>query len=261
MSFGFVDNNSNKGNKLDNQDMAISISHIKNNKIKLLAVADGVGGSTDGSFASKYVIDRIEEWFKNLDISNFYNPLHLSLKLNEFIYKLNFDLSFAYSKYNFGVGTTGTTLTMAVVLMNETVIANIGDSRAYISKDCNLSQVTEDDSLVWKLYKVGKLTKEELKTRTDNNYITNFLGMSNFDFQGVDIKIIDNDCYDTMLLFTDGVTDLVSDEKIQFINNNTEKEKIVNKILDEAVNKQQYGPGGEKLIIGKDNASAVIYKK
>ena len=46
-----------------NEDKAITLTHPKNKNIKLLAVADGMGGKEDGELASNYIINSLERWF------------------------------------------------------------------------------------------------------------------------------------------------------------------------------------------------------
>ena len=79
-----------------------------------------------------------------------------------------------------------------------------------------------------------------------------------------DIKIIDNSEYDSLLLFSDGVTDLLSDNTIQIVNNNTPKEEIADMLVKKAVFEQQYYIDKDKSVAlptGKDNATAVVYVK
>ena len=82
-------------------------------------------------------------------------------------------------------------------------------------------------------------------------------------------KLFDNDSYDKLLLFTDGVTDCLSDDRIKLIANTSKKEEILEKIIDEAVNVEQAIPKDLSIPYnfrtqptpGKDNATGAILIK
>ena len=156
-----------------------------------------------------------------------------------------------------------TTLTCAIINDTHTVIANIGDSRAYTVKNNRIEQITKDDSVVWYYYEQGELTKEELRFHRENSLITKCIG-PDYNIQP-EITVIENDSYDGILLFTDGVTDCLSDSKIQKLVH-SDKETLAQTIIQEAV----YGkpvkriPKGKNFYLpknGKDNATVALYFK
>ena len=140
-----------------NEDAGIVLVHPKNNAIKLLAIADGMGGKDLGDVASSYVISEIGKWFKSSSPSLISDTSKLSTRLKEHIKNLNSNL---ISKY--GYNKLGTTLTLVIINEKETLILNIGDSRCYIWKD-ELKQITEDDSQVWLYYRAGEVNTEDLR--------------------------------------------------------------------------------------------------
>ena len=70
----------------------------------------------------------------------------------------------------------GTTVVIAVATKEIVLLANIGDSRAYIASDTALTQVTEDHSLVTELVKSGQISAEEADDHPQRNVLTRALG-------------------------------------------------------------------------------------
>ena len=120
----------------------------------------------------------------------------------------------------------GTTVVMAVVLEDTTLICNCGDSRAYsYSKEYGLKQLTTDQTYVQYLYSLGKIKKEEIKTHPKRHILMNAMGINpTIDY---DIISIPND-YDSLLLASDGFTNMVSKKEIEQLIalEGTVKEKV-----------------------------------
>ena len=248
-----------------NEDAITFICHPKNKKIKLLAVADGMGGKEFGDIASSYTIERISNWFIKKDIKTINNNDKLSSLVNRLVKTINTEL---IKKY--GTDILGTTLTMAIVNKKNTLVFNIGDSRCYIYKKKKLIQITEDDSDVWLYYKVLGVKKDHLRYVASSNVINACIGI-NKRLCNLKTIIVDND-YDGLLLFSDGVTDIVTDKKILNIIKHSKKNEILDKIIDNSIyiNQNLYVPFflkfkvKERLVApieGRDNASGVIYMK
>ncbi len=243
----------------NNEDCVITITHPENDNLKLLAVADGVGGRESGEVASNFAIQTLEKWFKNQSQDKINNTSRLSKYLTQIIRFIN---NYLYIVKSNRTGCA-TTLTCAVINETDTVVANIGDSRAYTVKGKEMEQVTKDDSLVWIYYEQGALKKEEMRFHKKSTLITKCIGP---DYNTKpDITVLENGSYDGILLFTDGVTDCLSDSKIKQLVH-TKKENLAHTIIQEAV----YGkpakriPKGKEFYCpqnGKDNASVALYFK
>ena len=244
-----------------NEDSVTAISHPKDNSIKLLAVADGIVGYGNGKEASSYTIAELENWFNKLSYEEITNSFSLQFGLYKTIEKINKNLWDRQEEI-------GTTLTCAVVTHDKTIVINIGNSRCYIMKDTNLKQITDDDTKLYKSYKEGRLTKDDLRVHPFRNIIEEGLGLSHKLWKAKP-RVFDNDKYDKLLLFTNGVTDCLSDDKIKLIANTSKKEEILEKIIDEAVNVEQEEPKNITLpedfrvypTPGKDNATGAILIK
>ena len=244
-----------------NEDSVTAISHPKDNSVKLLAVADGMSGYGNGKEASSYTIEELEKWFNKLSYEEITNSFSLQFGLYKTIEKINKNLWDRQEEI-------GTTLTCAVVTHDKTIVISIGNSRCYIMKDTNLKQITDDDTKLYKSYKEGRLTKDDLRVHPFRNIIEEGLGLSHKVWKAKP-RVFDNNKYDKLLLFTNGVTDCLSDEKIKLIANTSKKEKILEKIIDEAVNVEQEEPKNITLpedfrvypTPGKDNATGAILIK
>lgn len=248
-----------------NEDVAFFLRHPKNKDIILLAVADGMGGKDHGEIAANYTINEIAKWFKKKDATLFEDsPKCISL-LKRLIKKIHNNLIKTYHENN-----VGTTLTLTIKTKMNTIVINIGDSRAYIYKDKKLIQITEDDSDVWLYFKYDNVNKEDLRYFSTSNLINACIGL-NDKLLKISTNIIKND-YEIILLLTDGVTDLLTDKKMTNIIKTIPKEKILNTLIYEAVNVDQRLSVPSHLkekklnnyivpFKGRDNASGVIYIK
>lgn len=243
------------------EDYVLGFNHsIKDTK--LLLVCDGMGGKTSGEIASNYIGNEIKKAFLSYD-EEFDNIFMLKNKLFSLIDLINNNLISQY-----GENKLGSTLCMAIVLKKITLIINLGDSRCYSYKDGVLTQELDDDSEVFPFYKNGKVYKNDLKYIMYNNIINRCIGL-NKELCVPSFKIINND-YDKLLIFSDGVTDLIDDDKIKDIIDNSSDSNIINNIIYEAVYVDQHNKIPDYLNNrfkdflyipkpGKDNASGVIY--
>ena len=249
----------------NNEDASTAIYHPKSKNLKLLIVADGMGGKEHGEFASNFVVEKLKNWFIEKDAKTLNDVKQTRDLLIKYIKRLNTEII-----KKCGNNRSGTTLTMSILGKRKTIIANVGDSRAYIYKDQELIQVTEDDSDVWYYHKYADIEKEDLRFFSNNNIINACIGLCD-DLCRVTVSVIDND-YDMLLLLTDGVTDLIKDKKIKKIIKNNNKERVLEKIIHEAVYVDQHLSIPARLkkkylanyivpFKGRDNATGAIYIK
>ncbi len=188
-------------------------SYAANLKNKLFLVADGMGGHAAGEIASQIAAATVEEMVAT-GIRSSAPPdeilLHAAEEANARIYQTQ-RMKMEYS----GMGSTLTTLSFSG---NHYYLAHVGDSRSYLLRNNNLSQLTQDHSLVWHLYESGMLRKEELSSHPQKNLITRSIGPH----PQVEIDIKKGEAFeeDTYLLCSDGLTDVVTDEIIREILSN-----------------------------------------
>ena len=253
------------GKKRTNQeDSVLILTHPSNKDFKLLVVSDGMGGHMNGELASGYVVTEMMKWFESLDVSLFEREQELRNLFKEEIIKISKDFYSTYC-YKYGRLTPGATFTGAIVGKNKTIVGNVGDSRTYISKNGDLSQVTTDDSLVQILYQSGEIkNKDDMRFHVDSNKVTQHMG------QGImispDTIFLNNNDYDLLMLFSDGITDCLSDNNIKIITKSTPRDLLAKTIIEKAkVTNSVRNDLGEqyynRIEGGKDNESVAIYSR
>ncbi len=170
----------------------------------LLAVADGMGGHKAGEVASSIAISLLKDYdfnFKNDIVEQIRN---LIITINQKI----IDKGRTNPEY-LGMGTT---LTLGVKVAGKICYGHVGDSRFYLYRKEELNCITEDHSLVGKMLAEGKISKEEAFQHPRSNVLTQALGLEK------DLTV-DSDCFslergDLLLFCTDGLTDMLPEEKI-----------------------------------------------
>lgn len=258
------------GKRRKNQeDSTLIMVHPANPNFKLIAVADGMGGGIAGEEVSNYTVRALSEWFESLPISYYENYEQLYPEFQKVACRISNDI---YRKYNEGRSQfAGSTLIGAIVGKEVTTILNIGDSRAYAISGGNINLLTEDESQVWLKMKmqvrdeVRSITRNdinELRFAPENNKITSAIGFQNL--SAPQVRLMYNDSYDKLLLFSDGVHDLLSMEDIKVIAQSTPPEEITKAIVEAALvtPARKYDKRGnviQEISAGKDNATAAAY--
>ncbi|SNX55592.1 Stp1/IreP family PP2C-type Ser/Thr phosphatase [Thermoanaerobacterium sp. RBIITD] len=212
------------GNVRENNEDSYYISN--DDSLKLFIVADGMGGCNGGEVASKYAIESVVNYFlTHYKKCNKDNESIKKFIVDSITYanEMVFDKSFS----NFNLTGMGTTLTLLLIENSNYFIGHIGDSRAYLIRENNLKQITEDHSYVEELVKMGKITQEEARIHPQKNIITRALGID----EEIKVDMFTGEVHknDIYFLCTDGLTNMLMDEQI--LKEFAESEKI-----DEACN-------------------------
>ena len=107
----------------------------------------------------------------------------------------------------------GTTITLAYIFKDKICIGHVGDSRAYLIREGNICQITEDHSFVNELLKTGSITKEEAKIHPKRNMITRAVGSSSI----IEMDLIIRECNknDILLLCSDGLSNMLKEFEIR----------------------------------------------
>lgn len=172
--------------------------------LPLVAVADGVGGHNAGEIASALAVDVLREWLPQLSSDGGEKLQEAANDANERIY------SRAQSATE--LHGMATTLTAAWIDKGTCTIAHVGDSRAYLLRDGNLRQLTEDHSVVAQLVKEGRITPEDAFEHPWRNLVVQALGGQ--PDVVVDVLNVDLATGDRLLLCSDGLTDYVRPARI-----------------------------------------------
>ena len=128
----------------------------------------------------------------------------------------------------------GTTLVAAVITAEDCVIVNEGDSRCYWMAEGQLQQVTKDHSLVQEMVDAGLIDREQARTHPRRNVITRAVGMERR--VPCDIFRIDLRPGDTLLLCSDGLSNMVTDRELAgVLSHETELKDAGEKLLSMAL--------------------------
>ncbi len=173
----------------------------------LYVVADGMGGHAAGEVASEIAVNTIQECA----------PAHPDAEeLGAAVERANRAIINAAIAGE-GREGMGTTCTAAMLEENKLVIAQVGDSRAYLLHGGKLTQVTRDHSLVANMIEAGQITKEEARVHPNRSVITRALG--NDPTTTPDLYEINVEEGDRLLLCSDGLTAMLEDDEIQAVLN------------------------------------------
>ena len=165
----------------------------------LFVVADGMGGAQAGEVASEMAVDSFE---RSLPDGSPGDALAGVIRdANRRIHERSrSDEQFA------GMGTT---VTAAYVGDADVTVAHVGDSRAYLWRDGDLTRLTRDHSLVGELVARGKLTEEQAEAHPQRNVITRALGAE--PDVDVDVEVFGAKDGDVFLLCSDGLTGMIQE--------------------------------------------------
>jgi protein phosphatase len=209
----------------------------------LFAVADGMGGAQAGEVASRLAASALEG-----EDSNGLQGLQGLERLDALIQEANRRIYDRASTDPTASGM-GTTMTVALVEGMTVALGHVGDSRAYLVRDEQMEQLTEDHSLVNELLKSGRLSEEEAHVHPQRSVITRAVGTDpDVDVDGFTIEAEEGDVF---LLCSDGLTDMVEDEEIlELVHAHRDDLDRAVKSLVAAANR-----GG-----GEDNITAVAFR-
>jgi protein phosphatase len=205
----------------------------------VFVVADGMGGAQAGEVASRIAVDAFAEGLPE-EGSPEERLASVALTANRRIYEL--------SRSESERAGMGTTLTAAYLGENDLAIAHVGDSRAYLFRDGELTRLTQDHSLMAELIRRGKLTEEEAADHPQRSIITRALGPE-------PEVTVDTWTYpvrekDVILLCSDGLTSMVPEAQVAEILRKTETlERAAQGLIDEA---NRAG--------GRDNITVILFR-
>ena len=165
-----------------------------------------------GDYASRLCV---ETMVQSLEKSAHKTPVSLFEEAVTAANKAVFEESASHVEYE-GMGTTVVACTLEE---NTLYIANIGDSRLYLIRD-GIEQITDDHSLVEEMVKQGNITESEARIHPQKNIITRALGI-NEEVQA-DFFEIDVEQGDVIMLCSDGLSNMIEDEDMEYIVKNSD---------------------------------------
>jgi PPM family protein phosphatase len=177
-------------------------------KGRLAVVADGMGGHEGGQDASRIAVETIERVFAT---SGEADP---QAALVEGFRQAHGRIR-QFAAENPELHGMGTTATAAVVLANQLYYSHIGDSRLYLVRNAKISRLTHDHSYVGRLVESGVITSEEAEIHPQRHILTAALGTGQEFSPEFPEEPIPLQAGDVLVLCTDGLWGLLSDEEVQ----------------------------------------------
>jgi serine/threonine protein phosphatase PrpC len=200
----------------NNQDSGYSGRH-------LFVVADGMGGHAGGDVASAIATRRIMEADQAYQSPQQAALIAANSQLAETVFE-HTELT--------GMGTTVSAL---IVLEDEVAIAHIGDSRIYLLRDGELSQITIDHTFVQRLVDSGRITEQEAMVHPRRSVLMRVLGDVESSPE-IDTSILTTFAGDRWLLCSDGLSGVVSNSGIKAaLSSNLDAQAVADRLIKESL--------------------------
>jgi protein phosphatase len=206
----------------------------------MFAVADGMGGHQGGEVASQIAVQALRDTYVDGDADGLVDAIEeANLRIHE-AGEGDPDLR--------GMGTT----VVAVAVVPDGVgggsllVANVGDSRGYLFRGGDLTQITEDHSMVADLVREGRITEAEAEVHPQRNIVTRVLGV----YDSVDIDLWPDDAVegDRILLCSDGLfNEVAADQIASVLRRLSDPQEAADELVRRALE------GG-----GRDNVTVVV---
>lgn len=209
------------GNRMRNEDSVFASS-------RLLAVADGMGGYAHGDVASSTVVGVLIDADGAIDPTQ---PADVTLRgiVAEALRRIN-----CLAQEHADMALTGSTLTALFWHRDGVAVAHVGDSRGYLVRDGELSQITTDHTFVQSLVDEGRITAEEAAGHPRRSMLTRAL-QANSPVEP-DVTVLPRVEGDRFLLCSDGLTAVVPPDTIRdVLAAATDLDAAVRTLIDEAI--------------------------
>ncbi|MBW4610506.1 MAG: Stp1/IreP family PP2C-type Ser/Thr phosphatase [Hassallia sp. WJT32-NPBG1] len=177
---------------------------------RFFVVADGMGGHAGGEEASRIATAEIKAYLS----ANWDSSKPCAQLLEEALNQAN-DAILHDQQDHQERADMGTTVVAVIFRDGEPPwAAHVGDSRLYRFRDSKLAQITEDHTWVARAIKVGDITPDEARSHPFRHVLSRCLGRE--DLHQVDVRQLDIQSGDRLLLCSDGLTEELIDEKIAY---------------------------------------------
>ncbi len=227
----------------ENQDtFYIEVFHADSQA--LIVVADGMGGANAGDIASDMTVSLFAQ-----EVNKRRKPgmtdAYIRAIMDSGLANANRAV-FAKAEEDRACAGMGSTLVAALLDGSDAVIMNVGDSRAYLISEDGILQLTEDHSVIAEMVRRGEMTSEEAQNHPARNYITRAVGTDRTvtaSFTKVALAP-----GDTVLLCTDGLYNMLSDEELfATVRQSESLEEAVQTMIDGA--NQRGGPDNITVVL------------
>ncbi len=200
----------------------------------IFVLADGVGGHEDGEQASELAVETVLDGFRKIPKG----VMHVSL-LPKLVQEANIAVydkghaAAAKSKAPRG-NPMATTIVVCALRFDSAVVSHVGDSRCYLYREGHLASLTRDHTMAGEQQRMGLISKEEAATGENRHVLTRSLGLELFvAADTVTVNVIPGD---VLVLCSDGLHGMVSDEKLEQMLHTTRDLEVTAKAMVAAAN-------------------------
>src|SRR5260221_3736115 len=195
-------------------------SYLVNEDLGLYVVCDGMGGHAGGETASRLAVQTVERELMSArlrpdDPFKSDAPLAdtpLAVALREAVEGACAAV-FRTSRAHADLARMGTTCITLLLRGEHALVGHVGDSRAYLVRDGDVHQLSEDHSLVNEQVRAGLLTEDEARHSRLKTIITRSVGFEEDVL--VDVMGVETRAGDRFLLCSDGLSNLMENEEIR----------------------------------------------
>jgi protein phosphatase len=184
----------------------------------LFIVADGMGGHAAGEIASKFAVDVVAHDLARIEFSA--GNKEIEQRVREALSRAHCMIVAKTSDELTDAGA-GSTVVLALLRNHRLYVAGVGDSRAYLIRNKSIKRLTTDDTYPDTLLELGKITVDEARRHRLRHCLRHCLfaalGMKDFAANAEEISVLDVYRGDRYLLASDGLTDILTDPKIEAI--------------------------------------------
>jgi serine/threonine protein phosphatase PrpC len=233
------------GNYRENNEDAIEVKQFPDMTICL--VADGMGGQNAGEVASRNAVEILPRELKENLVGAMGQDATKSV-IRRSIVQANEEIMFM-AQHDPNLKQMGTTIVLAVWRKGSAImhVAGLGDSRVYLIRGKKIEQLTVDHSIAQALVEAKTISAAEARVHRYRNVLWKYLG-SNEVGEGPDVKMVQLQAGDRILLCTDGLTGVVPDDRLL-------------SYIKEQVDVQQCADGLVQLALdsgSRDNVSCIV---
>jgi protein phosphatase len=172
--------------------------------LSLYIVADGLGGHAGGEVASRIAVEAIREGiFRGCNTPS-ETKNHMIKTMKEAGEKIILEAERGHN-----IDGMGTTAVVVKIEEDKAIVAHVGDSRAYLVRGGTITQITKDHTVVEEYVRLGLLAPQDAICHPSRHILSRALGISgDVDVDTAEIRLTADD---TMILCTDGLTNMLSE--------------------------------------------------
>ena len=207
-----------KGLVRENNEDSIGYELYNNAEIALAIVADGVGGYEGGEIASSITVEVIKDSVRKAAMlaksgAGYSEKWMQQVLLNAFE-EANLEIIHQQSN-NAELNKMASTVVAVIGHKDQLVVSHYGDSRCYLWRNDQLTQITKDHSVAQQMLDEGVLTEENYHLSPYHHVISHAMGLEKIvDAKATEYQIVNKDMY---LLCSDGLTNCLQDEQISSV--------------------------------------------